>query len=247
MSFNIKMIFLWWHFLWCIWRLNAMAIKYRRQPDTLPALQRSNYLLKRAKQLMWYFNVKLEVDGYDNLAKGPVILMPNHKSNIDSLLVLAALEKTDYQRIGSNKIPTFLGKVELKRRKLTRRILELLDTVFINRSDLRQSIKALDTFGNFVKTNKTYGVIFPEGTRIKTTELGEFKAGAVKVAQSYYLPIVPVAISDTREALNKNRGKKLLVKVSFLRTIKPAEFVTMDNQAVANRVKQEIEKALGNV
>ncbi|MBU4690368.1 1-acyl-sn-glycerol-3-phosphate acyltransferase [Mycoplasma sp. ES3157-GEN-MYC] len=244
MSFNFKMVFLWWHFLWCLWRLKAMVRKYRRMPDELTPQQRNDYLLKRAKQLLWYFNVKINVEGYSDLPKSPALLLPNHKSNIDPLIILAALEKKDFAMLGGNKIPTFLGKIELKRKKFASGVLELLDTIFINRQDLRQSLKSLNEFGDFVKNNKRYGVIFPEGTRITTDELGEFKAGAIKVAQSQYLTIVPVSISDTRQALNKNRGKKLLVNVKFLKPIKPADFLAMDNLAIANRVKNEIEMSL---
>ncbi|MCT4469834.1 lysophospholipid acyltransferase family protein [Mycoplasma sp. HS2188] len=246
MSFNIKMIFLWWHFLWCLWRLRAQARKYRRQPNDLTPQQRNDYLLKRARQILWYFNVKLEVTGYDDLPKSPAILMPNHKSNMDPVILLAALRKTNHAKQGGNKIPTFLAKIELKKKGIVKNALELLDTIFINRQDIRQSVKALKTYGDFIKSNKRYGVIFPEGTRIKEDGLGEFKAGAVKVAQSQYLSIIPVAISDTRDALNKNRAKKLVVKVNFLKAIKPGEFLSMENQAVASRVKTLIEKALEN-
>ncbi|BBG40687.1 1-acyl-SN-glycerol-3-phosphate acyltransferase [Mycoplasmopsis californica] len=246
MGFNLKMIFLWWHFLWCMWRLSAASKRYRRDPMNFHIQQRNDYLLKRAKQLLWYFNVKLEVVGLDSLPKGPVILMPNHKSNIDPLLILASLEKTNFERIGKNKIPTFIAKVELKKRGITRKALELLDTIVINRQDLRQSIKSLEEFGSHVKQNKTYGVIFPEGTRINELTLGEFKAGGAKVARSHYLPIVPVAISDSRDALNKKRNKKLKIRVEFLKVIKPAEFITIDNAVIMERVKQTIEKALNH-
>ncbi|QBF34387.1 1-acyl-sn-glycerol-3-phosphate acyltransferase [Mycoplasmopsis phocirhinis] len=246
MSFNIKMIFLFWHFLWCWWRLKVKARKYRRQPNDLTPQQRNDYLLKRARQILWYFNIKLEISGYNDLPKSPAILMPNHKSNIDPIILLAALRKTDHAREGGNKIPTFLAKIELKKKGIVKDALELLDTFFIDRSDIRNSLNTLKSYGDFVKANKRYGVIFPEGTRIKEQGLGEFKAGAVKVAQSQYLSIIPVAISDTRDALNKNRSKKLVIKVQFLKPLKPGEFLSMDNQAIVTRVKTLIEKALNN-
>ncbi|TQC54042.1 1-acyl-sn-glycerol-3-phosphate acyltransferase [Mycoplasmopsis mucosicanis] len=246
MSFTFKMIFLWWHFLWCMWRLNANARKYRRLNDEFPLQRRSDYLLKRVKQLLWYFNVKVDVSGLENLPKAPAILMPNHKSNIDPLLIIAALEKKDYSRQGGNKIATFLAKIELQKRRIVRNTLELIDTVFINRANPRQSVLAIKKLGDFVKTKKTYGVVFPEGTRIKEDGLGEFKGGAVAVAQSHYLPIVPVAISDTRDALNKHRHKKLIIKVEFLKSLKPVEFIKMERQSIANKVKESIEKVLKN-
>lgn len=246
MSFNLKMIFLWWHFLWCMWSLKSLANRYKRMPEDTPPQLRNDQVLKRAKQLLWYFNVNIEVKGYENLPKGPSLLLPNHKSKIDPFIVLAALEHKDKKLMGKNRIPTFIAKIELKRKKFIKSILEILDTFFINRSNIRQSIKTLDEFGEFIKTNKTSGVIFPEGTRVDQESLGEFKAGALRVAKKYYLPIVPVAISDTRKVLNKNRCKKIKVKIEFLKPIKQNEFITMDDHVVLNKVKKQIEERLLN-
>ena len=40
-------------------------------------------------------------------------------------------------------------------------------------------------------------VIFPEGTRSHCAEMGEFKAGSLKLATKAKVPIVPVTISGT--------------------------------------------------
>lgn len=47
-------------------------------------------------------------------------------------------------------------------------------------------------------------IIFPEGTRSKTGEIGEFKGGAFKVAQKTGAPIIPVALDGTGALFEKN-------------------------------------------
>ena len=42
-------------------------------------------------------------------------------------------------------------------------------------------------------------VIFPEGTRSKNGELGEFKGGAMKIAMETGAKVVPVLLEGTRE------------------------------------------------
>ncbi|WP_027335058.1 lysophospholipid acyltransferase family protein [Mycoplasmopsis felifaucium] len=242
--FILKMILLWWLFLWSMWRVNVFARKYRKDPNYYPPMQRYNWMLKKAKLLLWFYGVKVNVEGYENLGKGPAILAPNHKSNMDPIILILALQKQTKEEAVDHKIPTFLAKIELKKKMTTRNALSLLDTVYIDRKNIRESVNSLKEFGNFVKQNLTYGVVFPEGTRVKEDGLGEFHSGAFKVARDKYLPVIPVAISDTRDALNPKRFKRCNITVKFLSPLKPASILTMDANVVAEKVKNTIEAAL---
>lgn len=244
--FIIKMIFLWWLVLWYWWRINAFARKYRKDPSFYHPQQRNDWLLKKARFFLWLYGVKLVVEGYDNIPKGAVILAPNHKSNIDPVLVLCALRKQTKEENIRNKIPTFLAKIELSKKRTIRNLLSLIDTIYVDRENPRDGIKKINEFGAFVKKNSTCGVIFPEGTRVVEDELGDFKAGAFKVAVSNYLPIVPVAISDSRDGLNVKRMKSIKIKVTFLPALKPASFITMEPVVIAENVKGMIKGALRN-
>lgn len=244
--FIIKMIFFWWIFLWNMWRVSVYARKYRKNPDYYHPMQRYNWLLKKAKLFLWFFSVKVKVEGYENIGKGPTILTPNHKSNIDPIIMLYALQKQTKEEGVEHKIPTFIAKKELSQKRITRQVLSLLDTFYLNKDNIRESIAALKDYGKYVKERLTFGVIFPEGTRVKEKELGEFKSGAFKVAAERYLPIVPVSISDTRDALNVKRMKKCTITVRFLNAMKPNNFIGMDYGAIAARVKENIERSLAN-
>ncbi|WP_029513465.1 lysophospholipid acyltransferase family protein [Mycoplasmopsis primatum] len=244
--FIVKMIFFWWIFLWHMWRINAYARRYRKDPSFYHPQQRNDWLVKKAKIFMWFYGVKVKVEGYDNLPKGASILAPNHKSFIDPVVVLYALQKQTKEEGVKNRIPTFIAKKELTKRMLLRNLLSIIDTLYIDRDNIRESFKVLNEFGSFVKKNLTCGVIFPEGQRVYEDGLGEFKNGAFKVAISNYLPIVPVAITDTRGALNAKRFKKFYITIKFLQPLKPASFLTMNPEVISNKVKSAIEGALKN-
>lgn len=51
--------------------------------------------------------------------------------------------------------------------------------------------------------------IYPEGTRSKDGELGAFKGGSLKMAQKANVPIVPVAITGTRDIFENNEGLRI--------------------------------------
>ena len=55
-----------------------------------------------------------------------------------------------------------------------------------------------------VINNGYSAIIFPEGTRSKTGEIGEFKGGAFKVAQKTGAPIIPVALDGTSALFERN-------------------------------------------
>ena len=51
--------------------------------------------------------------------------------------------------------------------------------------------------------------IYPEGTRSTTGKLGEFKGGSLKMAQRAKAPVVPVAITGTRDIFENNPGLRV--------------------------------------
>lgn len=119
-----------------------------------------------------------------------------------------------------------------------------LNTFTIQRDNFRDYAQKMNAFGDFVKNNRTLGVVFPEGTRIKGNKLGEFKSGAFKVAKNNFLPIVPVAIDNAEAVFEKNRKGRVTVTVTFLKPIKPVLFMSQEPKGIAAQVRALIAKEL---
>ena len=83
--------------------------------------------------------------------------------------------------------------------------MKLLGCVFVQRDDLRASVRALNDATAIVESGKSF-VIFPEGTRYKGEEggAGEFKAGAFRIAVKTGVPVVPVALTGARALFESN-------------------------------------------
>ncbi|WP_426461008.1 lysophospholipid acyltransferase family protein [Mycoplasma hafezii] len=237
----LKKIFLapvWLHRFRKIWKFSR---KYRRNPEQMLLEDRHKYMLNVSKKLLKLYNIDLIIEGYDNLpTKGGVLLAPNHKSNIDPFVVIAALEKQSEAYGEKHKIPNFVAKKELNDKFIVRHAMNLLDTFLIDRSNFRESIQTVLEFGTFIKEQKTYGVIFPEGTRVKGDELGDFKAGAFLTAQKNYLSIVPVAIINSEHAMDKKRTGRLNITISFLKPIKASSLINQDSKAIAEKTRKMI-------
>lgn len=221
-----------------LYKLIRTATKYRKKKIELSAPSRNQLITKYAAKYLKMQNIQVNVKGLENLpSKGPVFLIPNHQDNLDSLVILKSLIPQEPK--DTIKLTTFLAKKSLQKSKIVRSALTLLDSFFIDRNNPRYSLMEIDEFSKFVKENKTYGVIFAEGTRTKNGELGEFKAGAFKMAKKYYIPILPITINSTYNAARNKKGIAE-VEIIFHNMIKSSSFSTQANEAIAERVKNII-------
>ncbi|UVD81521.1 1-acyl-sn-glycerol-3-phosphate acyltransferase [Mycoplasma iguanae] len=221
------------------WKISR---KYKKDKDAYAPQWRNDFILKRAEKYLKMYNISVEVKGYENLPKtGPVLLTPNHLSEADGFAMLVALKKQSEDKDERNKIATFLAKKELEQGFKSKHTLRIIDTFFIDRKNPRQSLSVLNEFGKFIKEKKTYGLIFPEGTRNKEGKIGEFKGGAFKIAKKEFLPIIPVTINNSFKAKDSSRKNKLKIEVIFHQIIKPMSILGQTNEAIANRVRKIVE------
>ena len=57
-------------------------------------------------------------------------------------------------------------------------------------------------------------VVFPEGTRSKGEQMGEFKAGSFKLATKAKVPIIPVTIDGSYKIMEGNKYRICPAKVN---------------------------------
>lgn len=245
MNVKIKKILLSPIWAWRLFRIARYSRKYYKGKRNDAAQLRNDFILKKALKYLKMYKINLKVTGYENLGKsGPALLIPNHCDEADGFFIMAALKKQTEEKDINNKIPTFLAKAELKKSFKSRNVLRLIDSFFIERDKPREALKTLNEFGEFIKNNKTYGVIFPEGTRSLDGNIQEFKAGAFKIAKKEFLTIIPVTIKNSFESSKTSRSNWLEIEVIFHNPIKPLTFTSQTNESIALRVKNIISNEL---
>ncbi|UUD37207.1 1-acyl-sn-glycerol-3-phosphate acyltransferase [Mycoplasmopsis californica] len=232
--------------IWRMTRINKRARKYRKAPDLHPLQSRQDFIVKYVTKMLKTLNVEVETKGLENLHKSPCLLIPNHTSNIDVLAIIYALRKQSFEQDEANRLTTFIAKKELTKKHVVRNAMSLLDTFVIDRNKAKESYEISKNFGAFVKANKTYGVIFPEGTRSKDGKMNEFKSGAFDIAKAYFLPIVPVSIINGFGADKLSRRGKQKITIIFHSVIKPMTFVSQDRKKLAQSVQQIVQNGVEN-
>ena len=178
--------------------------------------------------------VTLTVEGLENIPKeGPCVFVGNHRSYYDIPLLLAGLDKPH----------GILAKEELEKIPLLNRWMKLLGCVFVQRDDVRASVRALNDATAIVQGGKSF-VIFPEGTRYKGEEggAGEFKNGAFRIAVKTGAPVVPVAITGARALFesNGNLCRPGTVRIRILPPIQTAGMSKAEQKQLPDAVRQTI-------
>ena len=120
-----------------------------------------------------YFKADINVIHPENLPDhGPVVYICNHQSYADVLTFFHVIRKHQVSFIAKDalgKIPVF-GDWILRTRGIC-----------IHRGDARASLQTINEGVEYLKQGFSL-VIFPEGTRSRSSEIGEFKAGSFKLA-----------------------------------------------------------------
>ena len=187
-----------------------------------------------SKGILNVTGVRLSVEGLDNIPKdGPCVFVANHRSYYDIPLLLAGLDEPY----------GILAKEELEKIPLLNRWMKLLGCVFVQRDDVRASVRALNDATAIVESGRSF-IICPEGTRYKGEEggAGEFKAGAFRIAVKTGAPVVPVAISGARGLFEAhgNRATPGTVYVRVLPPIQTADMSRAEQKQLPDAVRQTI-------
>ena len=151
----------------------------------------------RAVQVFWSRSVirllllPIKVTGRENVnPKQSYVFVANHQSFLDVFAVYGWLPNNF----------KWLMKKEIRRVPFVGTACAVAGHIFVDRSNPRAALQSMEK----VKKELVDGistVIFPEGTRTKTGEIGRFKQGAFKIAMDMELPVVPITLNGFYKAM----------------------------------------------
>ena len=133
---------------------------------------------------------RVTISGVSGLPDGAKVLVANHGSYLDGLLLLVSLP---------GKF-AFVAKQELAESVWTRPFLAHLGTKFVERFDAQQGAADAVRLGDAIEDGETL-IFFPEGTFRRMPGLLPFRTGAFSCAAQTGVPVVPVALRGTRYIL----------------------------------------------
>lgn len=177
---------------------------------------------------------KMRVDAYGTWRLDPAgtyVLMANHQSLLDVPALFNALPM----------VPGFLAKAELRRVPAFGRIMEIGGHVFVDRGKHERAIEAVAAAAEDLRRGGTL-VIFPEGTRSPRREVLPFKKGGFHLARQAGVPIVPIGIRGTGEAVPKGsfEAHPAFAEIHVGEPILPDAVVSEPLEELVSRVRREV-------
>ncbi|KQY06404.1 transferase [Mycobacterium sp. Root135] len=144
--------------------------------------------------LMTSIGIELNVLGEENLtAKRPAVFLFNHRNQADPFIA---------GRLISDNF-TSVGKKELEKDPLMGTVGRVLDAAFIDRDDPKAAVEGLRKIEELARKGISV-LIAPEGTRLDTTEVGDFKKGPFRIAMAAGVPLVPIVIRNAEVIAERN-------------------------------------------
>jgi 1-acyl-sn-glycerol-3-phosphate acyltransferase len=181
--------------------------------------------------------VRVTCSGLDNLPQGPCVVVANHCSNLDPLIVMGHLVTE----------ARFVAKSELRWVLPLSIGMAATGHIFIKRGSRKSGGRALDaavaSLGRGAKV-----LFFPEGTRAPQAGMLPWKSGAFRLAIETQVPVVPVVIHGASALWPPGRGTPVPGKLvgEVLEPIPTCDLTKADIATLRNRVRDRVEAALAN-
>ena len=147
---------------------------------TLEAAERHERVQRWAAEMLRRIGVRLEVHGAPP-AHGPMLLVANHISWLDILVMHAA------------RHCRFVAKSDIRRWPLIGTLASGAGTLYIERESRRDAMRVVHRMAESLRAGDVIG-IFPEGTTTDGTFLLPFHANLLQAAISTGTPVQPMAL-----------------------------------------------------
>jgi 1-acyl-sn-glycerol-3-phosphate acyltransferase len=173
--------------------------------------------------------LRVHIEGQERLnPQNTYIFMPNHASLLDTLLAFAYIP-CNFRDIVKEEVFSI---------PLLGLVLRRSGQISMDRNNPWKALKSLRQAADLLKEGVSV-LVFPEGTRTSNGEIQEFKTALFILPIRSRIPVVPVLIEGTFQALK--RGSILLnpvpLKLTFYDPIPADSFEVRDRGIYADKVR----------
>ncbi len=195
------------------------------------AARRARLIAGATKAIFILSGVPVRINGIENLPQDDCVVVANHASYVDGLLLKGYLPARF----------SFVVKGELRDIPIAHFLLRRAGSRFVERSDATASVRDARRIVMAAKSGQSLAM-FPEGTFQQEPGLMRFRAGAFVAAVRGNMPVVPIAISGTRHMLPSERDLPRYgrIRVDILPPIPTDDPSFADHRELAELARQRI-------
>jgi 1-acyl-sn-glycerol-3-phosphate acyltransferase len=191
-----------------------------------------------SRMSLWGAGSKVRTHGIERIdPREPHIFMSNHLSWLDIPVLGAVVPQS-----------RFVAKIELFSIPLFGRAMRAVDMIPMDRQNRKAAFSAYDDAVRIIRGGTSI-IVFPEGTRGLDYRIRSFKKGPFVLSIAAGVPIVPVLLHGTLEAMptESYQPRGTPVDVHFLDAI-PSEGLTYeDRDRLASEVRARMAAAMESI
>lgn len=201
-----------------------MSLKYKATQKTIEGILRTVF--------------RARVTGLENFpAEGPVIVASNHLAFLDSVIISALMPR----RVAFLAKSEYVNSPGLKG-KAMKTLFQVIDIIPVNRTDKKESMKALDQALARLQEGKVFG-IYPEGTRSRDGYLYKGKIGVAWLAHMTGATVVPIGLIGT-DKIQKPGSNMIYPKRFTVRVGQPMTFEKLGESMSGKQRRQTTDQIM---
>ena len=198
----------------------------------VPSAERRHKIATWSSRMVFVLpRIEVRVTGMDNLPTDDCVVVANHASYIDGLLLKGYLPWRF----------NFVIKGEMRNFPLAHFVLRRSGAKFVERTDIKGSARDARQIVKAALEGESLG-FFPEGTFLEEPGIGRFHGGAFVAATKSEMPVVPVAIGGSRYVLPAKRflPRRGPLTIDILPAIAPGDPDFDTSRGLAEAARQRI-------
>lgn len=186
-------------------------------------------------QLIFFANIKVHVKGLERLPKQPFLIVSNHTSMFDPIVIL---DKIKYGPLSC------VTKPENENIILCGPLIHRAGFIPIDRNNAFNAIHSIQRASNYITKYKTSIYICPEGTRSRSGELLPFHPGSFKIATRTEAPIVIASIRNANQVKKNFPFKRTHIFLDILEVLTYEKYQDKNTTELAALTQELIRKNL---
>lgn len=209
----------------------------------LPKKEPIDHLSKWCQFVIWFstnwlltfLRVKVTLTGSEKFPDVPFVLVSNHLSNFDPIVVLCKIK---------NRKIAFISKESNFKIPVAGDYARNAGFLSIDRENPMNAMRTLKKAADMMKKEELIMGIYPEGTRSKTGELLEFKEGAFLLAKRANAPVVVMTTKGTNKISKQAIWKKTNVALDVLEVIDAETVKALSYSELSDHVRKTVSDGL---
>lgn len=196
--------------------------------------------VKRACEfILMISGARVYIRGIENIPTDKkFLLVINHQSWFDAIVTVWTLRAYNV---------SFVMKDSLMKKFILGKYLKACAFISLNRENPREGIKTINKCVDKIANDDASIVIFPEGTRSRNYEMGEFHNGTFKIATKSQCPIVICALQNSWKVMKRFPFRKTKVYFDVVKIYNYDDYKEKTTQEISEYAHELIKNDLENL